>query len=839
MEVSPMLPVRVRPRNGVAFLRLGGATALCGWLFTATICASAFAGWPKPQQLAAQVLAVAVLDETGVAVPSAHLTLTDQASALAQKAETDYAGRCQFSKLIPGIYSLRVEKEGFFVFNSSDIQVAETNSVEVTLNHTQEYVESVNVVYSPPAIDAQKTSASASLSSQDIINLPYSVGRDIRYALPLLPGVLQDGYGQLHVSGANTAQIFDQLDGFNVSDPATGLFNVRTSVDSLQSAEVRTGRYSAEHGKGSGGLVSLRTLMGDDHFRFLATDFIPAIQEYGGVHFKTWTPRFTFSGPLHKDKAWFMSAADGEYDLNLIKDLPPGANHGTAWRVSNLSKAQVNLTPSNILTASFLVNNYRSDHLGLSLFTPLATTLDQRDSAYLLMLKDQHLFPGGTLLEVGGAAGEYRDSLLPLGTSQYIERAGQYSGNYFEKTVGRADRQQGIANLFLPPRTWQGRHELKIGLDLDLIADRQSFERRPIEIQRANGTLSQEVTFQGGVPFTAENFESSGYAQDRWSLSNRLLVEPGVRFDWDDVVRDFLVSPRLAATYLLSRNGETKLAGGVGVYGDATNLDLLTRSLNGQRTDLFYGLTGRTLLQPPVVTSFVVDEWMLKLPRFTNWSLGIERKMPHSIYLQLQFLDKRGRDGWTFVNPGGGFSGNFQLEDVERDRYDSVELSARHSFKGGHALFASYTRSRADSNAVLDFSIDNVLFSPQAGGPLPWDTPNRFLSSGWTPLPGKFTLAYSVDWRDGFPFSLLNQNQQLLGAPGSMRFPRYFSLDLQFERRIRLFGFMWALRAGFNDITNRSNPSAVNNNVDSPDFLTYSGIQGRALTARVRLLGRK
>jgi hypothetical protein len=50
---------------------------------------------------------------------------------------------------------------------------------------------------------------------------------------------------------------------------------------------------------------------------------------------------------------------------------------------------------------------------------------------------------------------------------------------------------------------------------------------------------------------------------------------------------------------------------------------------------------------------------------------------------------------------------------------------------------------------------------------------------------------------------------------------------------------MWALRAGFNDITNRSNPTAVNNNVDSPDFLTYGGITGRALTARVRLLGRK
>jgi hypothetical protein len=808
-------------------------------LLIATFSASALRGGPRSQQFAGQDLVVTVLDENGLSVRSARLTLTDQPNSFVQKAETDYAGRYQFSRLIPGVYSLRVEKEGFYVFNSNDVRVAEMSSLEIILNHTQEYVESVNVVYSPPAIDPQKTSASEALSSQDIINLPYTVPRDIRYALPMLPGVLQDANGQLHVTGASTYQIFDQLDGFNISDPATGLFDLRVSVDALQSAEVQSGRYSAEYGKGSGGLVSLRTVMGDDHFRFLATDFIPSIQDWKGLHVKTWTPRATFSGPLRKDKAWFLNATEGDYDLNLVKDLPGDADRGTAWRVSNLSKAQVNLTPSNILTTSFLVNEFRSDHLGLSLFTPLETTLDERDSAYLLTLKDQHLFPGGTLLEVGGADGEYRDSLRPLGTNLYVNRAGQYSGNYFESTDGHAGRVQGIANLFLPPRNWQGRHELKIGLDLDRITDRQSYQRRPVEILRADGTLSQTITFHGGAPFTKDNFESSGYAQDRWSLSDRLLLEPGMRFDWDDVVRDFLVSPRLAFSYLLSRSGETKLSGGVGLYGDATNLDLLTRSLNGERTDFFYGNTGQTLIQPPVVTSFVVDERMLKIPRFANWSLGVERKMPHSVYFQLRFLEKRGRDGWTFVNQGSGFSGDLQLEGLERDRYDSIEISTRHTFKGSHVLFASYTRSRAHSNAVFDFSIDSLLFSPQAGGPLPWDTPNRFLSWGWAPLPWKFALAYSLDWRDGFPFSLVNQNQQLVGAPDCRRFPEYFSLDLQLERRIRLFGFMWALRAGLNDITNRSNPSAVNNNVDSPDFLTYSGIQGRALTARVRLLGRK
>jgi len=154
-------------------------------------------------------------------------------------------------------------------------------------------------------------------------------------------------------------------------------------------------------------------------------------------------------------------------------------------------------------------------------------------------------------------------------------------------------------------------------------------------------------------------------------------------------------------------------------------------------------------------------------------------------------------------------------------------------------VFASYVRSSARSNAVVDFSVDNPVFSPQAGGPLPWDAPNRFLSWGWVPFWWKCDLAYSLDWHTGFPFSVVNENQQLVGPPGSMRFPAYFSLNMTLERRFTFLGYQLALRAGFDDITNRHNAAFVDNNIDSPTFLTYTGIQGRALTARLRILGRK
>ena len=39
--------------------------------------------------------------------------------------------------------------------------------------------------------------------------------------------------------------------------------------------------------------------------------------------------------------------------------------------------------------------------------------------------------------------------------------------------------------------------------------------------------------------------------------------------------------------------------------------------------------------------------------------------------------------------------------------------------------------------------------------------------------------------------------------------------------------------------TNSGNPAIVNNNVDSPEFRTFSEFEGRALTARIRLIGSK
>jgi hypothetical protein len=223
--------------------------------------------------------------------------------------------------------------------------------------------------------------------------------------------------------------------------------------------------------------------------------------------------------------------------------------------------------------------------------------------------------------------------------------------------------------------------------------------------------------------------------------------------------------------------------------------------------------------------------------------------LPGQAHLELEYIGKRGWNDFDYENTGLGPepglpSGLFVLRNDGNERYDAARVTIRYPFRRSSMLVVSYTRSRDHSTAPLTPTPENPLFTPQSGGPVPWDAPNRLLSSGWVPvgpfpLVGKFLLAYALDWRTGYPYNGVNQNQQLVAAPDSYRFPDFLSLNLSLEKTIRLFGFEWAIRGGFDNITDQKNPTVVINNADSPLFRTFTDINPRSFVARIRLLGRK
>ncbi len=134
------------------------------------------------------------------------------------------------------------------------------------------------------------------------------------------------------------------------------------------------------------------------------------------------------------------------------------------------------------------------------------------------------------------------------------------------------------------------------------------------------------------------------------------------------------------------------------------------------------------------------------------------------------------------------------------------------------------------------------MFGPEQSGPLPWDTPNRVLSWGWLPFlaPGfkkSWDLVYSLDWHSGFPYTTINAGYQVVGEPGSRRFPNYLSFSPGLEWRFHFRGSYFGLRGVMENATSAGDFLVVNNVVDSPQYGTFSEPVGRALTARIRLIG--
>src|SRR5215470_17965457 len=528
-------------------------------------------------------LVLRVRDENGAPVTSAKVSLYAEGPRLVATWETDFQGRVAMTGLAPGIYQMRVEKQGFYRSKLDQVEVGKTESFDLTREHEEEIRESVDVTSAPPTIDQTRTVASDEIGAREITNLPYPRKRDFKNMVVYLPRVHQDSTGQLHLNGAASYQTFYALDGFNITHPASGLLELRVSPDALRKIEIQSSRFSAEHGKASGGVLNLTTGMGDDRYRVAATDFAPSAQFVRGINLDSWTPRVAFSGPFRKGRAWFYSAADADVSLDIHSDLPKGADGNQSWRLGELAKGQINLSPTHLVNVGILTNQFHTDNFGLSGITPQGTTPELKQSAYLFTLKDQIFRANGLSFETGFAASQFNADTLPHGDLPYQLTPGAVRGSYFKRSDASSSRLQGLVNITLSPSEWRGRHEVKLGADVDQVVYERLLDRRPIQILRADNTLSSEITFEGSPRAHRSNLEIGAYLQDRWAVSNRLLVEAGMRFDRDSIVRRILPAPRLSTSALLTKDGDTRLAFGVGLFYDASNLDIITRPLEGRR----------------------------------------------------------------------------------------------------------------------------------------------------------------------------------------------------------------------------------------------------------------
>ena len=781
-----------------------------------------------------------VVDENETPVGQARVTVVAGEVRQATSAPT---GVFSVSLPGPGDYLINVQREGFYELRDYPVHVSAASEVTLVLNPIRELFQSVNVSETPSPVDLGQTTHERTLTGTEINNVPYAATHSLRNSMKLIPGVVQDQTGALHFEGAQENQILYTLNGFNIGDPLTGRFDTRLAVEGIRSLDFSSGRYSPEFGKGSAGVLAIHTDTGTDEFHYTATNFVPGLDTHHGAHLGHWTPRLGLSGPIWRGRAWFADNFNADYAQGFINGLPAGQNQRTGWGGSNLLHTQVHVTPSNILFADFLVNLNVQNRTGLGPLDPVSTTTTERAREYFLGIKDQMYFGRGWVVELGYAHNYFLTRQIPQGDTIYIQSPNGRSGNYFIDSAQQTTRDQFLADAFLPAFHFAGAHQIKVGLDLDRLLYTADFHRTGFEQIGLAGDVLSKTTFQGSGAFERPNLEASSYLVDTWRLRSNLQADLGLRQDWDKLVGEVTLSPRVSLAYSPFASRTTRISGGYAITYDATNLSLFSQPLDQQPVTVRYN-PDSTIPGPPVVTAFVIDNPHLRAPRAVNWSASVDHQFSHRINASVNYLWRRTRDGLTYVGGLDAVStapeGIFHLTNLRRDAYHSTSVIVRQTVAGQYEWMVSYTRSSATSNAVLNLSVDQTMQVLNNFGPMPWDSPNRFLATAYLPVPRfkDWAIAVLADTRSGFPFSVVDETGLVVGPADSHRYPSNFDLNLHLERRFRFHGYRFALRGGFNNILDHLNPAAVNNVIGSPQYLHFSGAEGRHFVLRIRFFGR-
>jgi hypothetical protein len=796
-----------------------------------------------------------VVDDRGSPAPNVQLSVGSASEPkILGRIATDSTGSFSLELGAPGTYLLNASKAGFFQIQNYPLTVT-GRSLEVllTLTPVREAFQSLDVNGTPSPVDLETSGTRERLSGTNINDTPFPATDNLRNALKFMPGAVQDPQGRLHFQGGAEWQTNYLLEGFRVSDPIDGTFSARLGVEGIQSAEFLGGNFSPEYGYGSAGVLEVRTDPGSNTLRYSATNFVPGVDTRYKLHIGDWSPRAAFSGPLVRNHAWFSDNMDGTFSQAYAPGQPAGANFSHQWSASNLLHTQWNVTHANVLFTDFLANTQTLEFAGLAALTPLSATQDQRYRQWLFGVKDQHTFARGFLVEIGFAHQNVFRRVIPQGDEQYVITPLGVRGNYFVNSTQTAGRDQVLVNLYLPARHWLGSHQVKFGAEAFWTHYNGLFGRTSYAHVGVAGQTLSETTFAGAGRFTVRNIESGSYFMDEWRPTERVLVSLGVRQDWDELVRRNTWSPRVSVSAAPFSSSRTRLSAGFAVTLDASNLQQFSQPRDQLSVTTNYDLSGRPL-GLPVAQVYSIPE-KLAAPKYSNWTVGVNEQLNRNLFITARYLGKVGNHSLTYVSapvsdpaietsvqetvgmPVSTLS--YLLSNLRRDRYDSTEVTVHQVFAGQYQWMASYVRSSATSTAVFSQSIDQPLNILNNFGPLPWDSPNRFLSSAYFPLPWKkWAVAYLVDLRSGYPYSIQDAQGNVVGPANSSRFPNNFDLNLHVERRFEFHHRRFALRVGVNNLTDHKNPTAVYNTLGAPEFGQFTGDEGRHVVLRIRFFGR-
>jgi Carboxypeptidase regulatory-like domain len=228
-----------------------------------------------------------VTDQTGAAVPEAHVTLTNVGTTEKREQTTGPDGLYNFVNLIPGKYRIEVEKTGFKRITNPDVivEVGQTARIDVALQ-VGERTETVEVTSETLLLQSETSSLGQVVEQRKAVELPLN-GRNVFNLIELAPSVVPQGsatgtpvgvnpfgWGNYQVNGSFGNESAEYLDGQPLNIGYINLPVVIPTQDSIQEFKVQTSNLGADWGKFSGGVINLSTKSGTNELHGEAYEYL-------------------------------------------------------------------------------------------------------------------------------------------------------------------------------------------------------------------------------------------------------------------------------------------------------------------------------------------------------------------------------------------------------------------------------------------------------------------------------------------------------------------------------------------------------------------------------------
>src|SRR6266446_8122690 len=210
-----------------------------------------------------------VTDPNGAVVAGASVALVNDQTNDKRDQPTNESGRFSFVSVQPGVYTLKIEHQGFETMLRTKVVLSANEALalgELPMK-TGQVTETVTIQSEGQAVEKESSDLQARLTA-DQISLISTKGRDITSLLRLIPGTSNDddieavgeGFGTNlpNISGQRGRSTVTTIDGLNAGEPSgSNKISMSINQDAVAEVKVLRNNYGAEFGNNGGALINV------------------------------------------------------------------------------------------------------------------------------------------------------------------------------------------------------------------------------------------------------------------------------------------------------------------------------------------------------------------------------------------------------------------------------------------------------------------------------------------------------------------------------------------------------------------------------------------------------